>query len=119
MAEDTKLILNASGQPAEGDDELAAMQSAHGALVQEHAELLTEHQALMDKCAALEASNKAMDAEHKQLIASLPKGAVKKVEPYVYSEGECQPVPKNGVCQLCGWSAAADNPKHLEPHVTI
>jgi hypothetical protein len=134
VAEESKLILSPSGQSA--NDELKATESAHNSLLTEHRELLVEHQALMKEMAvvkgdrdawrkkyeALAVSNKEMDdahkalmAEHAALLKALPKG-MKKAEPYVYSEGECQPVPKNGVCQLCGWGAALDNPKHLEPH---
>lgn len=122
----------------ESDDHkaLEAAESAHNTLLMEHRESLVEHQALMKemvvvkgdrdawrkKYEALAASNKEMDdahkaltAEHAALLKALPKG-MKKAEPYVYSEGECQPVPKNGICQLCGWSNDANNPKHLEPH---
>lgn len=137
MAEESKLILDPSGQPA--NDELKATESAHNTLLTEHRELLVEHQDLMKeivvvkgdrdawrrKYDALAASNKEMDdahkalvADHKELLAALPPSMKPKPE-YVYGKDECQPVTSNGICQRCGWSSDPLNPKHQDPHPVV
>lgn len=37
-------------------------------------------------------------------------------KPHYYAAEECPPVPVNGACAKCGWSADPNNPMHNEPH---